>query len=383
MDDKSVQKIHMPKKIIVISNTAWYIFNFRLSLMKSLRDKGHSIVAISPADGYVRQLEDEGFSYITCAMNRKGKNPLEDIALLYRFWRVFKCEKPDVVLTYTPKPNIYASIAARFCNIPVINSITGLGNVFIQPGFVSAIVLLLYRFAFSRSYKIFFQNNDDMKLFSDKGLVRRSNSEWVPGSGVDIQKFVPQSCKKRGDAFVFMLVSRMIWDKGVGEFVEAAKILKKKYSHVECRLVGFIDTQNPRGISRKQIQSWVEEKSIYYDGSTDNILGMMSNADCIVLPSFYREGVPKVLLEAASMEIPIITTDSVGCRDAVEDGVTGFLCKAKNVQDLSNKMQQMLLLSEEERKSMGLRGRDKMIREFDERFVIHRYIYAIESALHK
>jgi glycosyltransferase involved in cell wall biosynthesis len=216
-------------------------------------------------------------------------------------------------------------------------------------------------------------------MFIDKGMVKKSTAVRIPGSGVDIRKFPPQINNKTNNQFVFMLIGRMLWDKGIGEFVDAARMLKVKKPAVACDLVGFIDRDNPQAISEEQIQSWVRENTISYHGATDDIIGKIACADCIVLPSYYREGVPKVLLEASSMAKPIITTDSVGCRDAVEDGVTGFVCKARDSRDLLDKMERMLSMSDEERELMGRRGREKMIREFDERLIIQRYIDDIET----
>jgi len=368
----------MPKKILIISNTAWYIYNFRISLMRSLRDRGHAIIAVAPVDEYVARIQGEGFGFIPVAINRKGTNPFEDLLLAYRFYQMFKQEKPDVILTYTPKPNIYASLAARFLKIRLINNVEGLGYVFINPGFLTSIVQQLYKIAFKRSYRVFFLNDDDRKLFLEKRLTRKSTAEKIPGCGIDTRRFIPQSRDAERKEFVFYLVARLLWDKGVGEYVEAARLLKSKYPHAECRLVGFVDPENPQGISRQQIKSWVDEKIISYDGASDDIINVMKKADCIVLPS-YREGLSKVLLEAASMAIPIIATDVTGCKEVIQDGITGYLCKLKNIDDLVKKMEQMLLLPEDERALMGKRGREKMICEFDERFVIQRYIDAIDS----
>lgn len=370
------------KKIIIISNTAWYLYNFRLNLMRSLREQGHTLTAIAPPDDYVARIQEAEFSFVPVPMNRKGKNPFEDLLLLYRFWSVFRREKPGVVLTYTPKPNIYASLAARLLRIPVINNIAGLGNVFAQKGMLSTFIMQLYKLAFSRSYKIYFQNNDDFQLFLDNGIVNKVSCERIPGSGVDLAKFVPLASPRPNDTFVFMLIARLLWDKGVGEFVEAARLLKKKYPHVACHLVGFIDADNPQGVSAQQVNAWTEEGVVHYWGASDNIREAMEVADCVVLPSFYREGVPKVLLEAASMAKPIITTDAIGCRDAVENGVTGYLCSPRDSADLVQKMERMLLLPKAERDLMGQRGREKMTREFDERFVIERYTTAINRLQH-
>lgn len=370
----------MQKKILIIANTTWYLYNFRLSLMKTIESKGYSVTAVAPADNYISRLTSNRFPFIPIDINRKGVNPLEDFLLFYRFLRIFKQERPAVILTYTPKPNIYASIAAYFLKIPVINNVAGLGNIFVRRGLLSTIVKRLYKIAFTRSYKVFFQNNDDLNLFVDSNLVKRSITERIPGSGVDTEKFVPSvDAIRRKREFIFLLIARLLWDKGVGDYVEAARLLKNRYPHIQCHIVGFIDMQNPEGIPEEQIKAWVKAGLIHYDGPSDNMIKTLKEADCIVLPSFYREGVPRVLLEAASMAKPVITTDSVGCRDAVEDGITGFLCQVKNPRDLADKMEQVLLLPEAERELMGSRGREKMIHEFDERFVIQRYLYAIQN----
>jgi glycosyltransferase involved in cell wall biosynthesis len=345
--------------------------------MKALREKGHSVTAVAPLDEYVTRIEQNGFPFIPVAISRKGMNPIEDMALVYRFYQLFKHHQPDVILTFTPKPNIYSSIAARLNNIPVINSIEGLGYVFINPSFITTIVKYLYKFAFYKSKKVFFLNNDDLRLFLDSGLVKKSIAERLPGAGIDTRKFVPQPGHKTANSFTFLLVARILWDKGVEEFVEAARVMKTHYPHAMFLLVGFIDQDNPQGISNRQVQAWVDEGVINYDGPSDDIAGIMGSVECVVLPS-YREGLSRVLLEAASMAIPIISTDAAGCRDVVDDGVTGYLCRIKDALDLADKMERMLLLPEQERKLMGQKGREKMLREFDERIVIQRYIEVIE-----
>lgn len=263
--------------------------------------------------------------------------------------------------------------------IPVINNVAGLGRVFIDPGLITRITRNLYRISLRKSHKVFFQNEDDLSLFINSGLVDARVSERIPGSGVDTQRFAPVSVIKKGERFSFLLVARMLWDKGVGEYVEAARHLKAKYSHVSWGLLGFLDIQNPSAISREQMQQWVDEGIVNYLGTTDTVSTFLSEADCVVLPSFYREGVPRSLLEAASMAKPIITTDSVGCREVVDNGITGFLVRPRDAQDLAEKMERMIKLTAEERGLMGIKGRDKMIREFDEKIVINRYLEVVES----
>jgi glycosyltransferase involved in cell wall biosynthesis len=313
-------------------------------------------------------------------MDNKGTHPGRDVLLFLRFLRQLRTEKPDVYLGYTVKPNVYGSLAAHTLSIPVINNIAGLGAVFIKDGWLTRLVRGLYRLALSRSAKVFFQNNDDRQIFISGGLVNEAVSDLLPGSGIDLAKFLPVPLPGRSP-IRFLLIARMLWDKGVGEFVEAARLLKQRGVDAEFCLLGFLDVQNPGAISRVKMDEWVAEGVVHYLGVSDNVGDEIAQADCVVLPSFYREGTPRTLLEAAAMARPIVTTDSVGCREVVDDGVNGFLCRPKDAVDLADKLVQMAALSPGEREAMGLRGREKAEREFDEQIVINKYLEAIEAIL--
>jgi glycosyltransferase involved in cell wall biosynthesis len=226
--------------------------------------------------------------------------------------------------------------------------------------------------------KIFFQNKDDLALFIEHGLVKEKLAGLLPGSGVDVHRFKPTGFANATTSFVFLLVARMLKDKGIVEFVTAARLLKIHYPHIECQLLGFLDAKNSTAISSEEMQAWVDEGVVNYLGVSDNVLDFLHLADCVVLPS-YREGTPRSLLEAASVAKPIITTDAVGCREVVDHGINGYLCEPRSVEDLKAKMEQMLLLSEAERLQMGLKGREKIVKHFDEKIVIDRYVEVIEQ----
>jgi glycosyltransferase involved in cell wall biosynthesis len=313
-------------------------------------------------------------------MDNKGMNPGRDLLLLARFFNLMRSVRPDLFLGYTVKPNIYGSMAAHVLRIPVINNIAGLGTVFIKRGFLNQLVRGLYRISLSRSMRVFFQNDDDRQLFLSGALVCDSITDRLPGSGIDLMKFQPASLPARHDVR-FLLIARMLWDKGVGEYVEAARLLKRRGIKAELCLLGFLDVQNPAAISRKQVDEWVAEGVVRYLGVSDNVRDEIAQADCVVLPSFYREGTPRTLLEAAAMARPIVTTDSVGCRDVVDDGVNGYLCKPKDASDLADKMERIVSMSPAEREAMGLLGRVKIEREFDEQIVIDKYLSAIDAVL--
>lgn len=367
----------MSKKIVICLNTSWNIYNFRLNLARALKNTGYKVVLVAPYDAYSEKLKNE-FEYYDIYMNNKGTNPKEDIKTLIEFYNLYKKIKPNVVLNYTIKPNIYGNIACGLLGIKTINNISGLGTVFIKESLVTKIAKWLYRYSLGKSSKVFFQNSDDRNLFVNNRLVEFAKSDLLPGSGIDTNKFVPIKYDKKDNTFRFLLIARMLWDKGVGEYVEAAKILKNKYSNIEFQLLGSLDATNNTAISKEQMQSWTDESLVNYLGTTDNVKNFIKKADCIVLPS-YREGTPRTLLESASMGKPIVTTNVVGCKEVVDDSINGFLCEVKNAFDLADKMEMMFSLSDKERTSMGKMGREKMINQFEEKIVINKYFEAIQE----
>ena len=327
--------------------------NFRSGLIRHLMAMAE-VLAVAPPDEYVLKLKDIGCRYIPLPIDRKGTNPLSDLLLLFRLMILIHKERPNVFLGYTAKPNIYGSIAAHSSGVKVINNIAGLGTVFVKENWLNLFLRFLYRIALAESFKVFFQNEEDRQLFIDRGVVSEYITERLPGSGIDLDKFSPSYLSSK-NRIRFLVVARMLWEKGVGIFADAAEILKKRGLDAEFCLLGFIDNQDPKSISEQQIKKWCTEGAITYLGTSDDVRKEISKADCIVLPSFYREGTPRCLLEAAAMSKPIITTDSVGCRDVVEDGLNGFLCLRKDPIDLADKMEKVILLSHSER-VMGANG---------------------------
>lgn len=370
-------------KVVICLNTAWNLINFRAGLIRALVAAGYEVVVAAPKDKYAASLKTLGCRYVPMHMQNGGTNPLHDALLTWRFLRLFNHERPDVFLGYTVKPNVYGSVAAHMLRIPVINNIAGLGVVFGRSGWLVRVVRALYRLALGRSAKVFFQNNDDRQLFISGALVKAELTDLLPGSGVDLNRFkataLPSSTAEITN-FRFLLISRMLWEKGVSEFVQAANQIRSRWPQAECCLLGFLDVQNPGAISRAQMDELIAS-GITYLGTSDDVRVEIAQADCIVLPSYYREGTPRTLLEAAAMARPIITTDAVGCREVVDDGVNGYLCKVRDSYDLAEKMERMLLLSQEQRTEMGLRGRAKMVAEFDEQIVIDKYLSAIALIL--
>jgi len=367
-------------KIFLISNTAWSLVNFRSGLMRELLAAGHEVVAVAPPDESVERIESLGIGYMPLSMDNKGTHPGKDLLLLWRIYALLRDERPDLVISYTIKPVIYASLAARWLQISVINVVTGLGTAFMREGLLSMLVGTLYQFSQRRVQKLFFLNRDDLHFFNERRLAPADRIEMLPSEGIDLSHFTLSSKLNSADdkAFRFLLIARMIWDKGIGEYVEAARRIRNQNVDAVFYLLGFLDVQNATAISRQQMDEWVAEGVVQYVGVTDDVRDHIAAADCIVLPS-YREGVPRTLLEAAAMGRPIITTNAVGCREVVDDGANGWLCMPRDAEDLAQKMRWMMALAPEERAAMGRLGRDKVEREFDEKVVISRYWNAIES----
>jgi glycosyltransferase involved in cell wall biosynthesis len=365
-------------KIAVVLNTSWNIYNFRKGLINSLMDKGNQVITIAPKDKYTYKLMALGCRHIPVKMDSRGANPIKDFLLVLELYRIYKKIRPDVILHYTIKPNIYGTIAASILRIPVINNVCGLGTIFLKDNLVSRVAITMYRIAFRFPKKIFFQNEDDRKLFIGKRIVSKKACDLLPGSGINVNDFLPQIKKSENKRFTFLLISRLIYDKGILEYIEAIDTLKKDGIDAAFRLLGPIDEKHKRGIPSSIIQEWIEKNQVEYLGTTEDVKSFIEDADCIVLPS-YREGTPKTLLEAASMGKPIVATDVPGCNNVVIDGKNGYLCKLKDAKDLALKMKKMHTLNPNSRTEMGAFSREYIMQHFDERIVIDKYVSAIKS----
>ena len=370
----------MTKTIAIIINTTWNIYNFRKGLINALQKEGFNVIAISPKDKYVNKLEGIGCKHYHVDIDNKGANPLKDIKLILDYYRLFKRLRVDLVLSYTIKPNIYGSFASKLANIPIITNISGLGTVFLNNNLRSKIARIMYKYALKIPERVFFQNKYDRDIFIKINLVDKSKTVLIPGSGIDTKKFAPIQNIKDDNKIKFLFIARLVKDKGLIEYIEAIKIIKSKYKNVEFAILGDFYSNNPSAITKEQMSKWVKNGLVDYLGVSDDVKSIISKYDCIVLPS-YREGLSRVLLEAASMAKPIITTNVPGCKDVVDDGVNGFLCRVKNSYDLANKIEKMINLMEEDRIKMGQKGREKILKEFDEQIVINKYISTIKEIL--
>jgi len=363
-------------KVALVANTSWYLFNFRRNLASALRASRHDIVTIAGPDDYADRLRAEGLRHIVVPFSGSGVNPIRELRTLLALRRALRIEKVDVVLSYTPKGNIYTALATLGGGVRLIPNVSGLGRAFIQGGWLGTLVRLLYRLTMRRASCVFFQNADDRALFVRQRLVAAPRALLVPGSGVDLTRFAYAPPPDEGQGLRFLLVARLIWDKGLAEFVQAARAARRIRPDLHFAVLGALDTSPRRGATREEIARWTEEGTIEYLGMTDDVRPEILRAHCVVLPS-YREGVPRSLLEAAAMGRPVIATDVAGCKDVVEPGHNGLLCRPRDPQHLTEKILEFAGLPADTRHTMGANGRRKAELEFDEGTVIGRYLEAL------
>lgn len=373
----------MKKSIAIIENNILATNTIRGNLTQTLIDKGYNVVVLTTGtDAEVELARSKGFHIVDVKGSNRSPKDISNYVLNLR--KALKKIKPDIVLTFTIRPAIWGNIVTRQLGIPTITNITGIGPLFESDNLTYKAARGLYKFVLKKTAKIFFQNYDDMNLFLDKKFVKPERAERIPGSGVDHDYYKPVKKEKGNKPFSFLFISRLIKDKGILEYVEAARILKREMPEVEFRVLGPYWSQNLEDniITKEDVAQWVKEGIIQYEGAADDVRQYIAGADCIVLPS-YREGTSNVLLEAGSMEKPCITCDTTGCNEIVEDGVTGYLVEVKNAKDLAEKMRKMYKLSKEEREQMGIKARQKVIKNFDKQIVIDAYLRAIENVTQK
>ena len=367
--------------IVFSGNTSWSMYNFRLGVMKYFLKSGYKICVVAPEDDYTEKIKAEGIQFIPVKnLKRSGNNPLKDLVLLKEYIQIYKQLKPSFIFHYTIKPNIYGALAAKFCNVKNISITTGLGYAFANKGVLYYFVKYLYKLSLSYPLEVWFLNSDDKATFIKNKIVAAEKSYLLPGEGVDTDFFKPPSFYFQNEVTTFILISRMLYDKGIQEYVEASKLLIKNGYNISCLLLGQNDTENPEAIAVETITEWQKKGYIKYLGQTTNVKSFLEKTHAVVLPS-YREGVPRVLLEAASMAIPIITTKIPGCMEIVEEGVSGFFCSIKNAPELAAKMEKFILLKSEERIKMGAEGRKKIKEKFDEKIIINIYKNKFEQYL--
>ena len=358
-------------KILIFSKSTWNIINFRKNLIKKIIEKGWEVYILSNIDSFENDLSKLGCKIIPINFNNKNINPIVDFILLFKLFKILKSIKPKVICNFNIKPVIYGSIVSRLLKIPSINMITGLGTAFIKNTWLTKIAKFLYYVSLKRAKMVFFQNKDDKDLFIKNKIVKNADSEILPGSGIDLSYYQLEDYPNNHQ-ITFLLLARILWDKGIREYVDAARYLKTKYTNVTFQLLGPIEKEVKNEISENQLNKWQKEDIINYLGFVSDVRGIIKKSHCIVLPS-YREGSPKSLIEAAAMGRPIITTNTVGCKEVVKNEYNGFLCENRNTKSLIAAIEKFLALNLKEKKIMGIRGRKKVEKEFNETIVIEGY----------
>ncbi len=362
------------RKLLILANSDSAIFKFRTELIEKLSKDYHIGIGI-PFGQYMDLISNSKYEFFNIPINRHGLNPIEDYRLLLRYRRLIKEFRPDAILTYTIKPNLYGSIAAHEKRVPCLCNITGLGSALEKTGFLQKLLVRMYRYAMKNVSTIFFQNTYGKDFFVDKGIGKQHQYYLLPGSGVNLERFKMLPYPEN-EPLRFFFIARVIKEKGIDEYLYVARRFFEEKKDAEFHVCGACE-EDYEDILKSEDQ----KGAIKYHGLVKDMRAMYEMTSCVVLPSFYPEGQSNVLLEGAASGRPLITTDHPGCREAVEDGKTGFLVKKKNGQDLYEKIIRVYFMTPKERKEMGMMGRHKMEREFDRKIVINAYKERLQRAL--
>lgn len=363
------------EKIAFVSNTSWSLYNFRVDVIRHFVRGGFEVYCIAPKDHYSTKLIAEGAHFIPLKLENYSVNPIDDLYLIGQLWRLYRRHHFDHIFHYTIKPNIYGSIIARLLRLPHHVAITtGLGRLFrFSNILVNMLSVLLYRIASRAADEVWFLNEKDKKTFVDKKIVKIEKTRILPSEGIDTLKFRPFGIKKNTPIIRFLFAGRLLRDKGIELFVHAARELRKNHKHLRFEVLGYIDERNPNSISHIKIKEWQQAGYIKYLGSTEDVRPFLERADCVVFPSYYQEGVSRILLEAASMATPIISSDQNGCIDIVKDGKNGFVCRKNDLASLNFSLRQFINLDKEERMIMGQSGRRLVKENYDISKIVEIY----------
>ena len=363
-------------KILILTNHSYMLYRFRLELIQELM-KSHEVVLSMPFVGHEEDFQALGLRCIETDIDRRGINPATDLRLFYTYQRLLKEEKPDLVITYSIKPNIYGGLACRIAGVPYCANVQGLGTAFQRKG-LAQFVTVLYKLALGKARTVFFENRENAEEFCRRGILSAGKETVLPGAGINLERYsyVPYPENK---AIHFLYLGRIMKEKGMDELFAAMRRLREKFgASMVLDIVGFFDDEGYKA----QVDQLAAEGIAVYHGFQSDPLPYYAAADCVVLPS-YHEGMSNVLLEAAATGRPVITSDIPGCREAVEDGKTGFLCKARDGASLYEQMARMAETSPAERQAMGLAAHEKMVQEFDKHLVVEKTMASLFKGGHR
>ncbi|MCG8326112.1 MAG: glycosyltransferase family 4 protein [Chitinophagales bacterium] len=363
----------MAATIAIVANTTWNIYNFRLPLIKALKQSGYRVLVIAPVDEYIHYLNDSYFTrHIPIKyLNAQRKNPFSDLLFLFELFSIYRREKPDIVFHYTIKPNIYGSLAARWNGILSIPTVTGLGYAFLHSNLLNRGARLLYQLALRDVPLAVFHNPTDRDFFVREGIISRNRGNVIPGSGVNTNHFRPLP-KPKKNKFIFLFIGRLLVDKGIREYVNAARQLKRLAPQAECWAVGQLNDKNSASIDKAKLLQWVANHDIRYFGSTLDVRSYLKQVDVFVLPS-YREGMPRAVLEAMAMGKPIITTDTAGCRNAIDEQC-GLTVPPGDSLALAEAMVKFYHKDTHELEDMGRAARQRVLKYYNDKIIVQEYL---------
>lgn len=368
----------MKPVVFLTSNTSWYLYNFRASTIQALREQGNQVICLSPQDDFSQRLVDElGAEHIALPLDGKSTGAVQELRSLRFIWAVMRRYRPDFVFNFTVKMNIYCGLVCALQRVSFANNISGLGTAFIHDSWLFRRVRQVYGLVNRRAQRLFFQNEEDLGVFRGKRLLGDTPYTLLPGSGVDLQRFQASPLPK-GGPFTFIMIARLLGDKGVREYAEACRQLKAEGLNLRCLLVGPLGVSNRTAISEEEVHQWQAESTVEYLGVTDDVRPLIEQAHVLVLPS-YREGMPRTVLEAAAMGRPAIVTDVPGCRQAIDTGVTGWLCDVRSAASLAAQMQHVMSLDASDLQRAGSAARMRMESHFSEERVVNAYLACLSS----
>lgn len=360
-------------KILILANNDAGLYKFRRELIEELV-KRYKVALCVPAGEFKKELEAMGCDIIPCQLDRHGTNPFKELQLLRFYKKLIKKNKPDIVFTYTIKPNVYGGMACAALKVPYLANITGLGTAVENPGLMQKITLFLHKYGLRKAQRVFFQNAENRDFMLSRKVIK-GDYTLLPGSGVNLSQYEVLDYPNE-EQLHFIFVARVMKEKGIDQYLDTARYIREKYPNTRFHICGGME-QNYEGI----LKTAQEEGTVIYHGMVKDMVAIHKISSCTLHPTYYPEGMSNVLLESCSCGRPIITTDRAGCREIVEDGVNGFVVKQKDSQDLIEKVEKFLALSWEERRAMGLAGRAKVEKEFDRKIVIKAYVDELDRTL--
>ena len=361
-------------KVLILANNSVGLYKFRKELLEALQANKHEVFISLPNGDFIEEMQQMGCRFIETEISRHGTNPFTDFALTKNYCSIIKSVKPDIVFTYTIKPNVYGGIACQLCKVPYVANVTGLGTAVENGGILQKITLALYRTSLRKAKRVFFQNQANQDFMLKHKVVKGAYS-LLPGSGVNLERFAPLSYPDDADGIHFAFISRIMREKGIEQYLDAADVIKKRHQKTVFHICGICEKEY-----QGKLDEFIANKTVVYHGMVRDVREVLKDVHCTIHPSFYPEGISNVLLESSACARPIITTDRSGCREVVDDCVNGFVVKQCDSKDLIDKIEKFIALPHEQKIQMGLAARTKVEQEFDRRIVVDAYLKELENA---